>query len=169
MKCPKKEKLRAFIDRELTLSETKNVQRHISECSRCRRILQEAEEEIQITQRNIEFLNPETIPECPPCLLNQREREKGRIPFRKFILTPIKVPAGVLALIISLLLGMSFMSLARSPKEVSLGSLPRAKEKKATLSVYAEGFVQSISLSSDAKEIQPVENPRVYVLKEVAK
>jgi Putative zinc-finger len=169
MKCPKKEKIRAFIDRELTLSETKNVHSHISECSRCRRILQEAEEDIKITRRDLELLNPEVIPECPPLISSQHDRDKDRFPFRKFILTPIRVPAGVLVLIVSLLLGTSSMLLVKNLKEVSLGFSPRAKEKKASLSVFMEGFVQSISLQADAEEIRPIENPRIFVLREALK
>jgi len=169
MKCLKKEKIRAFIDYELTLSEVKNVKRHISECSYCQRTLQEVREEIKLTQRTLELLSPETVPESPSHLLSEMEEKKYQLTFRKFILSPIRVPAVVLVFIISFLLVMSFMLLAKNQREVSSRYLRSPEEKKGTLSFIMEDFVQSISLSVDSEEIKPIENPRVIVLKEFVK
>jgi len=169
MKCLKKEKIRTFIDHELTLSETKRVKRHISECSYCQNTLQKVGEEIKLTQRKIELLNPETVPEHSPCLLGEREERKCQFTFKKFILSPIRVPAVVLVFIISLVLVMSFMLFAKNLREVSPRYLQSPEAKKNTMNFIMEDFVQSISLSVESEEMKPIENPRIFVLKELEK
>lgn len=169
MKCLKKEKIRAFIDHELTLSEAKRAKRHISECSCCQNTIQKVGEEIKLTQRKLVLLNPETVPECSPRLLGEREEKKYQFTFKKFVLSPIRVPAVVLVFIISLVVVMSYMLFAKNLREVSPKYMRSPEAKKGTLSFVMEDFVQSISLSVDSEEMKPIDNPRIFVLKEFEK
>lgn len=168
MKCLKREKIRAFIDNELSAREKKRVENHLSGCSKCQKELKKAEEEIQFIQRQLEFLNPKTVPEYTPLLFSKKEkRGELRILFKRFIFSSVRVPAILLVVIISLALLMSFMLFAKNVSTIPPGYSQSPEAKKSTLNFVTDDFIQSISLDIDLRKFKPIKNPRIFVLKEV--
>ena len=61
MKCLAKEIIIQYLDNELSDTEKKEIENHLSICERCRRTVREIKEKIELLKKDMEKLNPEKV------------------------------------------------------------------------------------------------------------
>lgn len=167
MKCLKKEEIRAFLDNEFFQKEKKKIEKHLSECPKCQNIKKEIKEEINFVELKMTLLNPKTIPQERPFDLERVKREeKKQLSLKRFVLSPIKVPAGVLHLLGTVILVLFIMFISKSVKSTSMKSLQLADSGRCDLVFFYANKIQAISLNLDLSEFRPNENPRIFILRE---
>ena len=158
MKCLNDAIIRAFLDEELAEKKKRRVEAHLQKCQACRARLQETRKRILHIRSCLARLEPETVPIPPEMVI---ATQKWDTLIKQWLLVSVRVPAGILVLFVILSLTLSMVLFAKIKKEPEASS--------GIIYFFSEKRMKSIRVDHNIKDLQPIKNPRVFLLRESEK
>ena len=165
MKCLKRKKIQAFIDNELPLKERGKFEKHISDCSTCKRRLNSVQKKIDFIKSGLESLNPITIPQIDGLDRMQQKGKKWlKSPIRKFVFSTVKIP--VLALVVLGIMNLTLFGMIVSNILTSgeFDASPIKGLKEDALYLHVQDSVHIVPVDFDLSTFSPIKNPNIVVL-----
>lgn len=140
MRCLEREKARAFIDGELSKKAMQRIERHLKYCRICQNQLKTKKEHINFVQTEMKLLDPQIIPKKEYDFLQRKKITSKSTPIlKRLILSPIRVPASVLALLGIVILVLSLMLFDKSRMSSEPESIRLTESEIIALLKCAEG------------------------------
>jgi hypothetical protein len=113
MSCPNiQSNLHDFIEGALAPREQQRVEIHLKDCTICQKEFAEIKNTIELT-RNLEELDPPSFL-VTRIMANVREENQKQTKFFRFFLTPVRIPAGALALFFIIFFSLAVYQLFNS-------------------------------------------------------
>jgi hypothetical protein len=165
MRCINSGKIRAYLDNELAEKEKVSIEMHLKKCEGCQRILRDEKNNLQYVRSRLKLIDPPSVPQLTPDI--RIEPVKMRFSIKNLFHASVRIPAVALIILGFIVLFMSFMLFAK--EKISITYIyPRSNEtKEDALTFSTDNFIQLIPLNTEIKDFKPIQNPHIFVLKEV--
>ena len=165
MRCINSGKIRAYLDNEMTDKKKVSIEMHLKKCEVCQRILRDEKNNLQYVRSRLKLIDPASAPQLTPNI--RIEPVKMRFSIKNFFLTTVRIPAMALIILGSIVLFMSFILLARERTTITSKYFRSIETKEDTLTFTTDNYIQLIPLNTELKDFKPIQNPQIFVLKEV--
>lgn len=165
MRCIKSGKIRAYLDNEMTDKKKVSIEMHLKKCEMCQKMLKDEKNNLQYMKSRLKLIDPVVTPQLAPNI--KTLPVKKRLSIKNLFLTSVRIPAIALVILGSIALFMSFIVLAREGITIPSKYLRSIEAKENTLTFTADNFIQLIPLNTNLKDFKPIQNPQIFVLKEV--
>jgi len=165
MKHLKPKGIQVLLDGEASENKRLWAERHVRSCAGCKGRMEEAEQVLKAVRRDLESLNPASIPSPTPFnpqLAKTKDPRKRLV--QAYVLAPVKVPAFLLVLtggMLVLLMGLYSVERARlrdAPVSRDLGA------GQGILTITSAEGQSKIVLNAPAERFRPVDAPLIFVL-----
>jgi predicted anti-sigma-YlaC factor YlaD len=167
MKCMNQITMQAYSDSEVSKTQAKKIEAHLSECLSCQKRLKRIATDKELLRNALNRLNP--IGEPPRKIIFP---EKPIIPngrtsrIKEFFASSIRIPVPVGLVLLLLFLGLAsyavISQIGKTPSQFRSSNLGR----RATLYIFNDNSVQAFDLKSDLSGYKPIEKSNTFILKE---
>ncbi len=165
MRCKNSGKIRAYLDNELAQKEKVNIEMHLKKCEVCQGILSEEKNSLKYVRSRLKLIDPTSAPQSTPDI--RIEPVKMRFSIKNLFLASVRIPAMALILLGFIVLFMSFMLFAKERISITSIYSRSIETNENTITFTAANFIQLIPLNKELKDFKPIQNPHIFVLKEV--